>query len=258
MKKLLLALFIPVFVVGAYFSYDYLQTKLVSGAPPYEVADDPPSGEDELYAWLKNWKRPEGPTKVALQVGHWKSSEAPDELHRLRGNTGATGDGKAEWEVNMAIAEETAKLLESEGIGVEILPTTIPPGYFADVFVSIHADGSLDPEKSGYKAAAPRRDMTGNAEALLKAVEKEYAEATKLTKDPNVTRNMRGYYAFGWWRYKHAVHPMTTSIILETGFLTSPADRELIVDNPEISAQGLAKGILEYLLDKGLIEESQT
>jgi len=64
---------------------------------------------------------------------------------------------------------------------------------------------------------------------------------------------MKGYYAFSHWRFEHAVHPMTTSLILETGFLTSPADRELIVLRPEISAQGLAGGIITYLLEEKLL-----
>lgn len=244
---------IPLILISIFFVNSYFINPLTSGAPPYAVADNPPDLGSDAYAFLSGWERPEGPTKVALQVGHWKSNEAPEEQKRLRGNTGASGGGKSEWEVNLRIAEGTAELLKEKGIEVEILPTTIPPEYFADVFVSIHADGSLDTSKSGYKAAAPRRDMTGNADDLLKLVEEEYEKATGLLKDPNVTRNMRGYYAFGWWRYDHAVHPMTTSIILETGFISSPQDRELIVDKPEIAAKGLTEGVLKYLASENLI-----
>jgi hypothetical protein len=252
MKKLLLIPFIFFLLLSFVFvrnSADDVNT----GAPPYQVAEDPPGFSLDQYSYLKDWKRPEEPAKVALQVGHWKSDEAPDEQKRLRGNTGASGGGKSEWEVNMEIANLTADLLKKQGINVEILPTTVPPDYWADVFVSIHADGNPDPNKSGYKAAAPRRDMTGNADKLLEFVESEYEKSTGLTYDPNVTRNMRGYYAFGWWRYDHAVHPMTTSLILETGFLTSPSDREIIVENPEVSAEGLASGILRYLDSESLI-----
>jgi hypothetical protein len=253
MKKYLLLVLIPLILIPSLILINIIgRNTQTTGAPPYAVADDPP--EDlRGFGFSDDWKRPEGPVKVALQVGHWKSNEAPEEQKRLRGNTGATGGGKSEWEVNMRIAEETARILKEKGISVEILPTTIPPDYFADVFVSIHADGNLDTTKTGYKAAAPRRDMTGNADELLDFVESEYEKATGLDKDPNVTRNMRGYYAFGWWRYDHAVHPMTTSIILETGFLTSPSDRKIIVDKPEISAKGLAEGITEYLISKDLI-----
>lgn len=251
-RVLLLILPLLVLIPIVVFIYSKSQEK-VSGAPPYEITDDSGSFDIDDYSSFLNWKRPEGPAKVALQVGHWKTDEAPEEQKRLRGNTGASGGGKSEWEVNMAIAEATSEVLKEKGIEVEILPTTIPPDYWADVFVSIHADGNTDPGKSGFKTAAPRRDMTGKADNLLEMVERNYEKATDLEKDPSVTRNMRGYYAFGWWRYDHSIHPMTTAIILETGFLSSPSDRRLIVDQPEVSAQGLADGIIEYLTSEKLI-----
>lgn len=252
------ALLLLLGVLGLGFIYFYSSTlkniELVSGAPPYDASSSDYVTAGEEDALLQNWKRPEGPAKVALQVGHWKNEEVPEELHKLRGNTGASGGGKTEWEVNYDIALRTKTLLESQGITVELLPATVPESYWADVFVAIHADGSLDPEKSGYKLAAPRRDYTGNADELLKTIETTYGKATGLTLDPNVTRNMRGYYAFSWWRYEHAVHPMTASVILETGFLSSPSDRQLLLDNPQASAEGLANGIIAYLEAEKLLK----
>ncbi|EKD65367.1 MAG: cell wall hydrolase/autolysin [uncultured bacterium] len=254
MKKslfILTSLFIVILIVT---NISFFKTShQISGAPPYDPLDEQlPNNFD--YPWLENWERPDGPPKVGLQVGHWKSEEVPDELRRLRNNTGSSGGGKSEWEVNYEIVEETKKILEENGIVVDVLPATIPPKYWADVFVSIHADGSLDPSKSGFKAAAPRRDMSGKANSLVEKMEMTYQETTSLPKDPNVSRNMRGYYAFSYWRYEHAVHPMTASAILETGFLTSASDRKIIVDNPQISAKGIAEGIMTYLESEGLLE----
>jgi hypothetical protein len=210
----------------------------------FETSDDlGPEPEIDPYA---GWTRPEGPIRIALQAGHWKAAEAPDELERLRAN-GASAAGVSEWQVNLGIAEETKKLLEAEGFDVEILPTTIPPDYWADVFVSIHADGNKDTAVTGYKAASPRRDRTGRAAELARLLEQEYEKATGLPYEPNVTRNMRGYYAFNWRRYEHALHPMTTAAILETGFLTNPSDRRIIVHDKKKAARGVAAGILEYL-----------
>jgi hypothetical protein len=237
----------------------YLQTdqfrnfEIVSGAPPYDASSSDFVTDSEERALLQNWTRPEGPAKVALQVGHWKNDEVPEELHRLRGNTGASGGGKTEWEVNYDIAVRAKTLLEEQGVTVELLPATVPPQYWADVFVSIHADGSLDPNKTGYKLATPRRDYTDKADDLLAAIETSYGQATGLELDPNVTRNMRGYYAFSWWRYDHAVHPMTASVILETGFLSSPADQELLIGDPQKSAEGLAEGVIQYLQAEKLL-----
>lgn len=254
MKKLLLLLVIfatcsTFFVFSKLSSYE----ETITGAPPY----DPDGGyvsEDEDFSWVKNWKRPEGPTKVALQVGHWKNEEVPEELHRLRGNTGATGGGKMEWEVNYEIAVETKKILEEVGLTVELLPATIPPRYYADVFVAIHADGHTDPTKTGFKAAAPRRDYTGKANDLVSFIRQEYEKSTGMVWDEEtITRNMKGYYAFSWWRFEHAVHPMTPSAILETGFLTSPRDQELIISNPELAAEGLANGVITFLTSTGMM-----
>lgn len=256
MKKVLIAAFFIVFLSVFLFIHSaFFKSQSIDGAPPYDTAfDDPPAFD--RYAWLKDWRRPEGPPKVGLQVGHWKNDELPEELHRLTGRTGASGGGKSEWEVNLAIAQETKTLLEDQGVEVDLLPATVPEKYWADVFVAIHADGSTDPATSGFKAASPRRDFSGKAYKLLSFIEETYQTATGLLHDPNVTRNMRGYYAFAWWRYEHAVHPMAASVIVETGFLTSPADRRLIVNHPERSAQGLAEGIVKFLESENLLENS--
>jgi hypothetical protein len=192
------------------------------------------------------WVRPEGPLRVALQAGHWKAADAPDEQAGLR-NNGTRGGGKAEWEVNLEIARRTAAILESEGFVVEILPTTIPPGYWADLFVSIHADGNASSSVAGYRAAAPRRDVTGRAAEFVDLLHESYGRATGLSRYPTVTRRMLGYYAFNWRRYEHALHPMTVGAILETGFLTSPHDRRVIVDQPDRAARGIADAVVRFM-----------
>lgn len=252
MKTLFILFLLLVIVSSSFFVIKTVNREKTNGAPPYLTVENPPSN-NELGNMLQDWTRPEGPARVGLQVGHWKSDEVPEELEKLKGNTGASGGGKSEWEVNYQIAMLTKTLLEKEGITVDILPATVPEQYWADVFVSIHADGSTSINTSGFKAATPRRDLTENADELLASIESTYQEATGLKKDPNISRNMKGYYAFGWWRYDHAVHPMTTSLILETGFLTNPSDRTIIVDNPQLSAEGLANGIITYLNNQKLI-----
>jgi hypothetical protein len=202
---------------------------------------------DRIANQYKDWKRPDGPLKVALQAGHWKANEAPEELKRLKERTGTSGGGKAEWQVNLEIANKTKTLLEAKGIQVEILPATIPPDYWADLFIAIHADGNLNTAVSGYKAAPPRRDLTGKAQSFAELLNSEYESATGLSYDPNVTRNMSGYYAFNWRRYEHSLHPMTTAVILETGFLTNANDRRIIVNDQIKSATGIANAVVKFL-----------
>jgi N-acetylmuramoyl-L-alanine amidase len=192
------------------------------------------------------WRRPPGPPRVALQAGHWLAMEAPDEQSGLR-NNGTRGGGKAEWEVNLDIVRRAAALLQARGYEVEVLPTTIPPGYLADLFVSVHADGHSSSSISGFRAAAPRRDATGRAAEFVRVLERAYGDATGLNHYPSITRRMTGYYAFNYRRYRHALHPMTPAAILETGFLTSPRDRRIIVDAPDRAAKGIADAVQLYL-----------
>lgn len=249
---------------------------------------DPNFGVEDINNRSPNpsdWERPEGPPRVGLQVGHWKNKELPDEFQRLRERGGGTsGGGKAEWEVNLAIAEKTASLLRDQGIIVDILPATIPVAYWADVFIAIHADGNKDPSVSGFKVASPygcfrlgsfttntvfdlggwggrhesavgqwaphvRTNCSQDTEAsrLVELLEIEYQKATGFELDSNVSHNMRGYYAFNWRSYEHAVHPMTTAVILETGFLTSPHDQAILIGNPDKAAGGIVNAIMQFL-----------
>lgn len=241
-------------VIASFWMYakkDSAPPSISEQEPGFDTINpDEPLGEPFIHPRLQgldDWQRPGGPWRVALQVGHWKASEAPDELENLRFTTGTSYAGTTEWELALAIAEKTKEILEAAGISVEILPTTIPPNYFADVFISIHADGNTNPSVSGYKVAAPRRDYTGKAEGFALLLEREYGMATNLSLDNNITRTMQGYYAFNWRKYNHSLHPMTVAAIMETGFLTNTGDRRIIVNTPEKPASGIANGILKYL-----------
>ncbi len=221
------------------------QTASVSALPTVVAAASNATANKVDATPVLMWERPPGPLRVAIQAGHWKAAEAPDEQAGLRTN-GTRAAGKAEWEVNLEIARRAAAMLEERGFIVEVLPTTIPPGYWADLFVAIHADGNPNTSTSGFRAAAPRRDVTGKAHEFVEVLERTYGEATGLRKYPTVTRRMTGYYAFNWRRYRHALHPMTVGVILETGFLTSPHDRRIIVENPDRAARGVAEAIATF------------
>jgi N-acetylmuramoyl-L-alanine amidase len=148
--------------------------------------------------------------------------------------------------VNLAIAQATAEKLKELGYEVDILPAVVPPSYRAHLFIAIHADGSNDPNAAGYRVATPRRDATGRASQFAELLEKSYGEATELRQLPTVTRRMRNYYAFNFRRYEHALHPMTIGVIIETGFITSPRDRRVIMDDPEKAATGIVDAITAF------------
>ncbi len=192
--------------------------------------------------------RPPGtPPRVGLQVGHLRSEELPEELARLRTSTGARWGNTTEAELNLAIANRIKPLLEAQGVVVDLLPATVPPGYDADAFIAIHADGSSNPAARGWKLATPWRTSTASR-ALMAAVAAAYGPATGLPEDRGgVTFNMKGYYAFSYRRYQHAIARTTPAIIVEMGFMTSAADRGVLFGQPDRVARGIADGVLAYL-----------
>ncbi len=195
-----------------------------------------------------SYVRKDEPKRVGLQVGHWKISEAPNELKALRENSGAKGGGMSEYEAMLKIALEAKDLLEAKGIIVDLLPATVPVDYVADAFIAIHADGNSSTKPSGFKLATPERDFSGKADILMESLYDAYGKNTGLSRDDNnITKRMTSYYAFNWRRYDHAVHPMTPSVILETGFMTNASDRKVILDKPHLAAKGIAEGVLKFL-----------
>jgi N-acetylmuramoyl-L-alanine amidase len=190
---------------------------------------------------------PPGQRVVGLQAGHWRNDEVPAELGRLQG--GSSGGGKAEWEVNLDIARRAAEILRRAGAEVDVLPATLPPTYRAHAFLSIHADGDQQGALRGYKLARAAFSATPEADdRLVATLYQSYGEATGLPRDDlHISRRMTAYYAFNSRRYCHAIAPGVPGAILEGGFLTNQADRQLLLGNPDAAARGIATGLLRYL-----------
>ena len=187
-----------------------------------------------------------GPRRVAIQAGHWKTDEAPDEFPNLRFQFGGSVSGIDEVSVNLDIARRVATMLRTMGITVDVLPATIPPNYVADAFVSLHADDDGFGSATGFKIA--HGFYRGPYEqALVDALTREYANATMLPINDDVTDDMTDYYAFAWFRYEHALAPHTPAAIIELGYLSNADDRALLMDEPGVVARGLANGILRFL-----------
>ncbi len=219
--------------------------------PEAEPAPAPEEGtpvEPEPTAIPLPTPRPaDEPWRVGLQIGHLRSNELPDELARLRTSTGARYGGVSEAQLNESIVMRVVPILEAAGIVVDVLPATVPPSYSADAFLAIHADGNASSRPRGWKLATPWRASPAS-KALYAAVHSTYGGATGLPEDLNgITSNMRGYYAFNFRRYEHAVAPTTPAIIVEMGYMTNAADRAVMFDQPDQVAWGIADGILRYL-----------
>jgi hypothetical protein len=244
MRKLLIGLFIlaTILILPEFYN-----------AHPHIPQIQELTGIYKKFPDLIDWKRPEGPVKIAIQVGHWKNDDFPEELAHLRDNDGASSQGHTEVEVNLKIAQETAKILKKQGYQVEILPATVPKAYWADVFIAIHADGNTNRKINGFKVSGPWNDYTGRASTLSEDIKTEYLKATRMTDDTvNISPNMGEYYAFSWNRFDHSIHPMTVASIVETGYLTNAQDRRVIVNNPVLSANAIAKGVIKFVNQQSL------
>ncbi|MGH2498960.1 MAG: N-acetylmuramoyl-L-alanine amidase, partial [Solirubrobacteraceae bacterium] len=193
--------------------------------------------------------RADGPRRIGLQAGHWLTQSLPADLRGLETATGTSWGSVLEWQLNIDVAQRAAEILRRHGHAVDVLPTAVPPGYLADAFVAIHADGDPSGLSRGFKVAHSAYPRGPHDALLAGAIAQEYAHATGLPIDPRLTGRMYRYYAFGWSRYRSSAAPHTPAAIIEMGFLTHADDRAVIVARPDLVAQGLANGILRFLAE---------
>jgi N-acetylmuramoyl-L-alanine amidase len=249
--RLLLALGLGA-ALGAWIGASALGVIGTSGPvslPPLPTLKPEPTPADSH--WIVRVPRPTPPAgarRVGIQSGHWQTSEVPEELAKLRDLGGALWDDVYEWEYVLDITRRVATRLEAKGFAVDILPTTVPEGYLADVFVSLHADGDETGTARGFKVARGQR-RGPYEDALVEILRQEYWKLTNLPEDPNITEDMDDYYAFRWERFSHSVEPHTPAAIIEMGFITSAADRAVLLGRRDAVAEGVANGILRFLAE---------
>ena len=177
-----------------------------------------------------------------------------DQGHNPRNpNAGAEGNGLYEQDITYEVGVLTAEYLLSDpnfevrlsrNSEDEILGTSISSSlntrtsaantWGADFFISIHANASTITEASGSEAYVYSEASQG------------YAMAEDiLTQMSNITGlNNRGVFI----RPSLYVLRKTTmpAVLLELGFITNPMDAELMSTEPELFAQGIYNGILQY------------
>jgi hypothetical protein len=222
----------------------------VPGVPPVALA--PPGGAIVQANGVRIPKpvMPTGPRRIGIQVGHWMTDQVPAELGtRITFQTGTSWAGVDEVDVNMDIAKRIKAQLTARGYVVDILPTTVPVGYLADVFLALHADGDDTGEYSGFKLAHGSR-RGPYEDKLVTVLRDEYAKITGLDYDAeHITRNMSAYFAFNWGRYQHAAAAHTPAAILEMGYLSNDHDRDLLVNEADGVATAIVNGIQRFLDD---------
>jgi N-acetylmuramoyl-L-alanine amidase len=118
--------------------------------------------------------------------------------------------------------------------------------------VSIHNDSCdyINEDATGFKvAAAVSNSYPEKSNRLSSCMVQRYRTATGLKFHSNtITADMTSYHAFG------EMDPDTTAIIIEAGFMN--LDRTILTEHPEIIAQGIVNGILCYVRNEPIPEES--
>jgi len=174
-----------------------------------------------------------------IQPGNWS-------------NPGAVGPrGTAERDVVMDIARRAKKLLEAEGAKVILTHSgstvldqagraRVANRAKADVFVSIHANASIDPSLAGtatYYFRPANRQLRQERDRLASLIQEEVVrklgrrDIGLIEADFTVT-----------WATK------MPSVLLETAFISNPAEELLLADPAfrQQAAQGIFNGLLRY------------
>ena len=168
-------------------------------------------------------------------------------------NAGAEGNGLREQNIVFQIGVDLAELLRNDGrFEVRLSRPTADTqlgtsnstslrlrvqdanSWGADYFISIHTNASSIPSATGVEAFVYEADSP--AFRLGEDMMASLSDATGL--QDRGTKVRPGLYVL-----RRTAMP---AILTEIGFITNPSDAALMNNNPELFAQGLYNGILEY------------
>lgn len=209
--------------------------------------------------------RQAGGPVVCLDPGHQAAANSDPEPigpgaseTKAKVSGGATGvrTGTPEHEIVLAIALKVKQRLEAAGVAVVMTRTTgsvdisnaaraqLANEARADLFVRLHADGSTNASVNGVSTLYPAGNdwVAPIAERSLRAAALVHRETIRATGAND--RSIIGHAdiaGFNW-----AAVP---SVLVETGFLTNPAEDRMLNDPAyqDTLADGIAHGVLAYL-----------
>ncbi len=181
--------------------------------------------------------------KIYIDQGH--NPENP--------NAGAVGNGLREQDVTYRVGQELAGLLRRSGNWEVRLSRPTPEtqlgtsntsslrarvnganSWGADYFISIHTNASDNPNASGVEAYAYSRPS--RAFELGEDIVDEIVDITGLRDRGMKVRP-------GLYVLKNTSMP---AVLVELGFITNPGDATIMRDNPQLFAQGIYEGIVDY------------
>ena len=181
--------------------------------------------------------------RIYIDQGHNPSSP----------NTGAEGNGLREQDVTYIVGQELAALLRRSGNYEVRLSRPTPDtqlgnsntgslrarvndanSWGADYFISIHTNASDQSSASGVEAYSYSRDS--RAFRLGEEIVNGIVNVTGLRDRGMKVRP-------GLYVLKNTNMP---AVLVELGFITNPGDAALMRDDPELFAEGIYRGIVDY------------
>ena len=182
-------------------------------------------------------------TKIYIDQGH--NPQNP--------NAGAEGNSYREQDLVYTIGQLTAQRLRDAGLDVKLSRPTPETqlgtstatslaarvneanAWGADYFISLHADASSNPNASGSSGLV--YNLYSGAVPLAEDILVQLNEATGLTNRGLESRP-------GLYVLRRTRMPAT---LIELGFITNPTDANLMANSPELFADGVASGVLQFL-----------
>ena len=178
-----------------------------------------------------------------------------DQGHNPSGyNTGAEGNGYYEQDVTYEIGRRLNLLLsEHQEFETKLsrpTPDTIlgtnnstslsarvneANSWGADIFISLHNNAATDPRATGNECL-----VYSPASTVAVALGEDILRQLTLTTG---LRNRGIVYRPGLYVLKKTVMP---AVLVELGFISNPDDAMLMVERPDLFAEGLYDGILTY------------
>ena len=169
-------------------------------------------------------------------------------------NAGAEGNGFREQDIVYEIGIRLAALLEANGNFEVRLSRPTPQtqigtsnssslaaraneanSWGADYFISLHCNASSNSSANGTEALV--YSTAGQAYDLARAIVNSISLLTGLRNRGVKTRP-------GLYVLRRTTMP---AVLLELGFITNPSDAALLSGEPELFAQAIYRGILQYL-----------
>ncbi len=180
--------------------------------------------------------------KIVLQAGHENIKNNCDTA--LRGSTGAGG----EVEINIAVRNTTAELLEKAGVNVKKVDanfncekTSADEDY--DLFLAIHCDMDYPDDKGSGFCDFPEPSTDGATERsqyLAKTIQDYFFPAVGINIKSRSNANTRYFYM-----WKH-LSLKTPCVLIEMGQVKDAHDSVILKDTEKVS-KALANAILQAL-----------